>query len=211
MKKLFRIAPDKHQSGGSGRSGVLFSWQPEGTFLATVGKNGIVHIWDRHGEKIQGGEIQLKGSGSVMAVEWDADGERVAVLQENNPIVEIWEYSTKQCVSLETNLKDPTFLKWAKAGHELAIGTAKGNLLIYNSQDRRKVRRLGEHGPSLPACFSARPTHPFCVFVTPNDDTVHNRQFLVYRCQCWGSTRGGSRAARGARRGSSRWGPRTAP
>ena len=140
MKKLFRIAPDKHVSLTSGRStGVLFSWQPEGTFLATVGKNGIVHIWDRHGEKIQGGEIQLKGSGAVLALEWDADGERVAVLQEGNPVVEIWEYHTKECVSLETNLKDPTFLKWAKVGHELAIGTAKGNLLLYNSQDRRKV------------------------------------------------------------------------
>lgn len=147
MKKLFRIAPDKH-AGGSGRTGVLFSWHPDGTFLATVGKNGIVHIWDRHGEKIPGGEIQLKGAGAVLAVEWDTDGERVAVLQEGNTVVEIWEYATKQCVSLETNLKEPTFLKWAKVGHELAIGTAKGNLLLYNSQDRRKVRAPPTHRPT---------------------------------------------------------------
>jgi WD repeat-containing protein 19 len=144
MKKLFRIGPDKH-GGSDGGHPLLFSWQPRGNFLATVGSNAVVHIWDRHGEKIQDGEIVCKGQGPVLAVEWDAAGEVVAVLQEGNGVVELWDINTRSSTPLDTNLKDPTFLKWSTSGPELAIGTAKGNLLLYNEDTRRKVPVLGKH------------------------------------------------------------------
>lgn len=145
MKKLFRIGPDKHGGGDSGGRPLLFSWQPRGNFLATVGRNAVVHIWDRHGEKIPDGEIMCKGQGPVLAVEWDAQGEVVAVLQEGNGIVELWDINTRTATSLETNMKDPTFLKWSTTGPELAIATAKGNLVLYNEDTRRMVPVMGKH------------------------------------------------------------------
>jgi hypothetical protein len=35
MKRLFKIGIDRHDSGR-----VIFSWNPDGNFLATAGKNG---------------------------------------------------------------------------------------------------------------------------------------------------------------------------
>ena len=32
---------------------------------------------------------------------------------------------------LETNAEDPSFLMWSRRGPQLAVGTEKGNLLIY--------------------------------------------------------------------------------
>ena len=117
--------------------------------MATAGRNGVVHIWDRHGLRVPDGDIVLKGSGEVLALEWDASGEVVAVLQQGNGVVELWDLKTRSVMPLDTNLKDPTFLKWATSGPELAIGTGKGNLLLYNADTRRKVPVLGKHAKKI--------------------------------------------------------------
>ena len=47
--------------------------KPLGQLLATCGKNGLVHIFDRHGGSIQ--EITLEQVGLCTGLEWDSDGE----------------------------------------------------------------------------------------------------------------------------------------
>ncbi len=37
-----------------------------------------------------------------------------------------------------------SFLLWSKTGPLLAVGTSKGNLLIYNQQTSRKIPVLGK-------------------------------------------------------------------
>ena len=39
MKRLFKIGSDRHEVGK-----VIFSWNCDGNFLASVGKNGTVYI-----------------------------------------------------------------------------------------------------------------------------------------------------------------------
>ena len=67
----------------------------------------------------------------VTSLEWDKDGEYLAILQDGNGVVPLWNLSSKRVVPLETNLKDPTFLAWSKSGPQLAIGTAKGEFTGY--------------------------------------------------------------------------------
>ena len=36
--------------------------------------------------------------------------------------------------SFDSGMKDATFIKWASTGETLAVGTAKGNLLLYSKR-----------------------------------------------------------------------------
>ena len=50
---------------------------------------------------------------------------------------------------METGLKDPTFLAWSKSSPHLAVGTAKGNLLLYNKTKKQKIPVLGKHSKRI--------------------------------------------------------------
>eukprot|EP01031_Cornospumella_fuschlensis_P033228 gene33228-40202_t len=91
MRRLFRVGADRHDVGS-----VTFKWHPEGNFLASAGRNGIVHITDRHGDKVD--EISLSSSAPVLGLEWDRDGEYLAILQEGSGIVPLWSISSRRVV-----------------------------------------------------------------------------------------------------------------
>jgi WD repeat-containing protein 19 len=107
---------------------------------------GIVHITDRHGDIVD--SIPLTAS-QVLDLKWDRDGEYLAVLQEGNGVIPLWNLSSKRVIPLETNLKDPTFLAWSKTGPQLAVGTAKGNVLIYNKIRKQKIPIVGKHSKKI--------------------------------------------------------------
>lgn len=143
MKRLFKVGSDRHDVGP-----VTFSWHPAGNFLASAGKNGIVQITDRHGEIVD--EIPMQTTPSpILSLAWDKDGDYLAVLQEGNGTVPLWSLTSRKLMPLETNLKDPTFISWSKSGPQLAIGTAKGNLLIYNKDKKQKFPIVGKHGKKI--------------------------------------------------------------
>lgn len=90
-------------------------------------------------------ELSLRGNGPILCLDWDVDGECLAVLQEGNGIITIWDSSSRTTRNVDTNLKDPTFIMWSKIGQQLAVGTAKGNFLMYNKNTRKKIPVLGKH------------------------------------------------------------------
>lgn len=51
--------------------------------------------------------------------------------------------ATKERTKVETGMKELTFLSWAKSGPVLAVGTAKGNLLLYNQALGKRVSFRG--------------------------------------------------------------------
>lgn len=73
------------------------------------------------------------------------------MLQQGSGVVPIWDMASRKVTNLETNLKDPTILLWSKVGPQLAIGTAKGNLVIYRKDNRKKVPILGKHSKKIVA------------------------------------------------------------
>ncbi|XP_068702093.1 WD repeat-containing protein 19-like [Montipora foliosa] len=138
MKRVFSV-PEKVTGGGA----VTYSWQQKlGNYLAVTGTNRVVAIYDRHGE--QKDEVNLPGVCTGMA--WDKDGDTLAIIQEKNGIVYLWDANSHKTIQLESGLREGlTFLLWSRVGPQLAIGTSKGNLLMYNHQTSRKVPILGKH------------------------------------------------------------------
>ncbi len=61
----------------------------------------------------------------------------------------LWNANTKETTRLETNMKDPCFMAWAKAAPLLAIGSQKGNLFLYNSKTLKKIPILGKHSRDI--------------------------------------------------------------
>ena len=60
--------------------------------------------------------------------------------------ISLWDANKKKTTQLESGLRDTlTFLIWSKVSQILAVGSAKGNLLIYNHQTSRKIPILGKH------------------------------------------------------------------
>jgi WD repeat-containing protein 19 len=54
---------------------------------------GIVHILDRHGARVD--EIALNAISPVDCLEWDRDGDCLAILQAGQGVVPIWSFSSR--------------------------------------------------------------------------------------------------------------------
>lgn len=62
---------------------------------------------------------------------WDCDGDLLGVICQTQ--LYIWDSNTDKKQSIDVGLRDVlTCLLWAKTGPLLAVGTAKGNLSIYD-------------------------------------------------------------------------------
>lgn len=130
-----------------------------------------MHIFDRHGQRID--EISPQGTGLILCLDWDLDGECLAVLQEGNGVIPIWDSSSRTTISVDTNLKDPTFMAWSSVGPQLGVGTAKGNILMYNKNNRRKIPVLGKH-PGRIVCGAWSNNNQLILGSVDNTLTVSN-------------------------------------
>ncbi|ERE89257.1 putative fizzy-related protein isoform 1 [Cricetulus griseus] len=138
MKRVFSLL-EKTWLGAP----IQFAWQKSsGNFLAVTGADCIVKIFDRHGQKRS--EISLPGN--CVAMDWDKDGDILAVIAEKSSCIYLWDANTNKTSQLDNGMRDQmSFLLWSKNGSFLAVGTIKGNLLIYNHQTSRKIPVLGKH------------------------------------------------------------------
>ena len=117
-------------------------------------------------------------------MEWDKDGELLAVLQEGSSIIKLWvrccspkcpvpagqlaqrpavraglvlrlsrdgvfrphqDANQNQGTDLDTSMTNLTLISWSVTGPQLAIGNAKGDLVIYNKQQLKKQLIRGKH------------------------------------------------------------------
>jgi len=160
MKKLFTLGPHWH-----GQGSVIFAWQPNGNFVASIGEGQRnIHLFDRQGAQVQ--EVTLKSTAKVVQLEWDKDGEILAILQQKEETVMLWRHSENKLDMVEMNSKDPTWLSWSKTGPQLVIGTARGNLIIYNKRTMKKQTIMGKHSKRI----SCGGWHSDNIFATGSED-----------------------------------------
>jgi len=70
------------------------------------------------------------------------------MIPNGNTFVYVWSAISKEVQKIDTDFKtaqELTCMAWSKNGLYLAVGTAKGNLLLYNSRERKKTPFLGKH------------------------------------------------------------------
>ncbi|XP_015201422.1 WD repeat-containing protein 19 isoform X2 [Lepisosteus oculatus] len=150
MKRVFTLS-DRAWQGCC----LQYKWQRTlGSYLAVAGPDQTVKIFDRHGE--QRNELNLPGK--CVGMDWDKDGDILAVIADKSSSVYLWDANTNKISQLDSGMRDQmSFLQWSKAGCLLAVGTAKGNLLIYNQQTSRKIPILGKHTKRITCgCWSSQ-------------------------------------------------------
>ncbi|KAI1286712.1 WD repeat-containing protein 19 [Halotydeus destructor] len=142
MQRVYSVPGKTH-----GQGTTFFGWQrTKGSYLCTTGYDNVLNIHDRHGERVD----QLNLTGFCVAMTWDIEGEVLAVITDRSPTVILWDSATRKGSRLDTGVRDPlTFSAWNKNGYLLAIGTNKGNILIYDHQTQRKIPILGKHSKRI--------------------------------------------------------------
>eukprot|EP00062_Callorhinchus_milii_P005041 gi/632944080/ref/XP_007887303.1/ PREDICTED: WD repeat-containing protein 19 isoform X1 [Callorhinchus milii] len=150
MKRVFTIS-EKIVPGNL----IQYQWQKTlGNYIAITGFDHTVKIFDRHGQKKN--EINLPGM--CVNIDWDKDGDVLAVIADKSNSIYLWDANTHKPSQLDSGMRDQmSFLMWSKAGTLLAVGTTKGNLLIYNPQTSRKIPVLGKHTKRITCgCWSSQ-------------------------------------------------------
>mmetsp|Transcript_36982 Transcript_36982/g.82211 ORF Transcript_36982/g.82211 Transcript_36982/m.82211 type:complete len:1366 (+) Transcript_36982:300-4397(+) len=149
MKHLFALGVDLF---GDGR--VIFEWSPKGNFLAAAGAKRKVNVFDRNGRlydeialpqpEMPTGDVRAS---SVVQLQWDPSGELLAILPNGNSIIYMWSSISREIQKIDTEFKTQEFsaMSWSKNGMYLAVGTGKGNLLLYNSRERKRTPYVGKH------------------------------------------------------------------
>ncbi|KAI9206652.1 uncharacterized protein BJ171DRAFT_597315 [Polychytrium aggregatum] len=138
LKRVFSISPQQH---GTGK--ISFEWQNRiGQFMASVGSNNSLYVFNRHGELIDALGLQ----GECVGLEWTDEGDLLAVAQGQTGVLLLWDANTRKVTTqLETSMKGINILKWSRSGDVLATGTNKGNLLLYDRRSGKKIPILGKH------------------------------------------------------------------
>ncbi|XP_078147713.1 WD repeat-containing protein 19 [Centroberyx gerrardi] len=150
MKRVFTLT-DKAWVNFS----LQYKWQKTlGNYIAVAGNDNSLKIFDRYGHK----RNELNLPGRCVAMDWDKDGDILAVIAEKSSSIYLWDASVNKTSQIDSGMRDQmSFISWSKTSPLLAVGTAKGNLLIYNQQTSRKIPVLGKHTKRITCgCWSTQ-------------------------------------------------------
>lgn len=125
-----------------GTGDIYVSWQTgSGNYLATTGLDFNVNIFDRQGQI----KDRIRLPGLCSGFEWDVEGDLLAIISQTPQLI-IWDANLEKKVTVDVGFKDNlTCLFWAKSLSVLAIGTAKGNVSIYNHNTSKRIPIIGKH------------------------------------------------------------------
>ncbi len=106
-------------------------------------------MFDHHGQNVDDiiipGEAAAAAASNILHLEWDCNGEVLAILSEGNVAIYMWETSYRRTRRLDTRMPNLSFMAWSRKGSRLVVGNEHGNFLIYNHKTRKKTPGLGKH------------------------------------------------------------------
>lgn len=113
-----------------GPGSIYVAWRPgNSTHLATTGYDSTVAIFDRQGDI----QERISIPGLCTGFGWDSDGDLLAIIAQNSSCIILWDATTGKRSQIDAGVRDGlSCMTWAKKSCLLAIGTQKGNLVLYD-------------------------------------------------------------------------------
>ncbi|KAF4739644.1 hypothetical protein FOZ63_013685 [Perkinsus olseni] len=142
LRQLLKL---KEEYFGSGA--VMFRWNNSASRLACVpaARPSNIFIFDSSGEIERDVPLDDRTS-PVSSFEWDTTGNVLALIQKGVVTVSIYHFDEDRLETLDCSREEPSFIAWNMTGPQLAIGTSKGNTIIYNSKTAKMQLIAGKHG-----------------------------------------------------------------
>ncbi|XP_053973375.1 WD repeat-containing protein 19 [Hylaeus volcanicus] len=136
-----KILYQLYQPHGTGT--VFITWRPgNSTHLATTGYDSSVAIFDRQGDL----QDRIQILGLCTGFGWDSDGDLLAIISQNSSTITLWDATTGKKSQIDAGVRDGlTCIMWAKRSCLLAVGTQKGNLVLYDHINAKRIPILGKH------------------------------------------------------------------
>ncbi|KAF9815163.1 hypothetical protein SFRURICE_006727 [Spodoptera frugiperda] len=107
---VFNLLYTIEQPHGMGE--LYFLWQKgeSHSLLATTGTDATVAVHDRSGQLLE----RMKLQGLCGGMEWDQDGDYLAIITPNSNTVLLWECHANKRINIETGLREPpSCIAWA--------------------------------------------------------------------------------------------------
>ena len=133
-----------------GKGRVLFEWDPTATFLASVGTSKVVQIFRYSKGPISSNYTQItpSGSGAVIALAWNHDSNKLAIVQKSSSTLELWDikkWKQEQLTLAKHAVKfsgreQLSFAKFSQETDHLAVGTVRGGVYIYDCGTTKEQR-----------------------------------------------------------------------
>lgn len=98
----------------------MLRWSPDGKFLASVSKNGMIHIWNALTNEI---ELEITSQDGVIEyVSWSPDSQRLATASSSNGLVQIWDTASGNMItelSMDRGYMGGAIVEWNSSGSTL--------------------------------------------------------------------------------------------
>lgn len=145
---LFKVSARIH---GNGKGRVLFAWDNQAKYMASTGTSKVVHIHraiNRRGPRFATQKTTLgyvlfrqitpPGSGICCALEWNAVGLKLAIVQQSSSILVLWNADNGTNEQINICGRDHLcFVKFSNETNHLAVGTTRGTMYILHSDIKK--------------------------------------------------------------------------
>jgi WD domain, G-beta repeat len=119
------------------------SWSPDGSRLATAGRDGTVRLWDAaNGQNL----LSLTGhTNRVASVSWSPDGSRLASGSWDGT-VRVWDPNAGRAVrTLAGHTSEIWSVAWSPDGSRLVLGTRGGTVQVWDPNAGRRLFTINGH------------------------------------------------------------------
>ena len=116
--------------------------------MASTESSRVVHML-RRGNMVD--QVVPPSPSRVSGLEWDPHMGTLAIMQEHSKVVVMWNASSQTRKMLDVGVKDGLWMSWSTSRNLLALGTSRGRVLIYDTEDCSRVQVRTEHRRSVTA------------------------------------------------------------